>query len=267
MIRRPISRKSHIALGVLSVVLLALAYTWLSHRQHVKNPRDTTIPNWSQLKEGVVKVFTPSKEYRGQPWIWVDAKATFARHFTGLAVGVLLAVILGLLMGCYAPAAAFFVPPLSFLAKIPPTAMLAVFFVLVGLDFKMYITMIAFGVLPTLAQAVYQSARDDVPEELVFKAYTLGAGHLELIWNVIYKQVLPRILEAVRLQVGPAMVYLIAAEMLGADIGFGYRIRLHQRLLNMNVVYVYLVALGLAGYLMDFSLSYTRKKLCPWFGS
>jgi NitT/TauT family transport system permease protein len=267
MIRQPISRRWQIVLGVASVLLLMLAYTWLSHRQHQKNPRDTTIPNWSQMREGVVRVFQPTKEYRGRSWFWVDAKATFTRHFTGLAVGVLLSVLLGLLMGCYAPAESFFVPSLSFLAKIPPTAMLAVFFVLVGTGFKMFITMIAFGVLPTLAQAVYQSAKNDVPEELVYKAYTLGASHLELIWNVIYKQVLPRILEAVRLQVGPAMVYLIAAEMLGADEGFGYRIRLQSRLLNMNVVYVYLVILGLAGYLMDFSLSFTRKKLCPWFGT
>ncbi|MGE0608291.1 MAG: ABC transporter permease [Pirellulales bacterium] len=290
MIRTPITHRSRIILGVVSLVVLALSYTWLSYRQHQKNPRDTTIPTWTQLWGGVKKICTPdirkpfvygddtaepAAEPTGLAWLkraitstmlWQDASATFVRHFSGLAVGVLLSVVVGLAMGCYAPAEAFFLPPLSFLAKVPPTAIMAVFFVVVGLNFQMYVAMIAFGVLPTLAQAIYQAARNDVPEELVFKAYTLGASHVELIWNVIYKQVLPRIIEAVRLQVGPAMVYLIAAEMLVASAGFGYRIRMEQRLTHMDVVYVYLVILGLVGYLMDFSLSWLRKTLCPWFG-
>lgn len=266
MIRQSIPRSRQIALGVFSLLLLALGYTYLSHRQHKINPRDTTIPSWSQLKDGLVRVCTRSERSGSGPILWEDAKTTFIRHASGLAVGVLLSIIVGLAMGCYAPAEAFFLPPLSFLAKVPPTAIMAVFFVIVGLKFQMYVAMIAFGVLPTLAQAVYQAAKNDVPEELVFKAYTLGASHAELIWNVIFKQILPRIIESVRLQVGPAMVYLIAAEMLVGNVGFGYRIRMEQRLTHMDVVYVYLVILGLIGYLMDFSLSFARKKICPWFG-
>ena len=157
-------------------------------------------------------------------------------------------------------------PPLSFLAKIPPTAMLAVFFVLVGTDFKMYVTMIAFGVLPTLAQTVYQSAKTDVPESLIYKAYTLGASHGEMIWNVIYKQILPRIIDAVRLQIGPAMVPLVAAEWMIAGQGFGYRLRLFYQRTDMTVVYLYLILLGAAGLAADYFLIWLRRKLCPWFG-
>ncbi len=120
--------------------------------------------------------------------------------------------------------------------------------------------------LPSLAQAVHQAAKKDVPDELIYKAYTLGGSQAELIWNVVYKQILPRLLEAVRLQVGPAMVYLLAAEWNNTDIGFGFRLRVTGRLLQMNVVYVYLVYLGLAGLAIDFALTWLRRKLCPWFG-
>ena len=170
-------------------------------------------------------------------------------------------------MGCYSPVEALFLPPLSFLAKIPPTAMLAVFYALVGIQFGFYVAMIAFGVLPTLAQSVYQAAKKDVPEELIDKGRTLGASQPELIWNIIYKQILPRILEAIRLQIGPAMVYLIAAEWGNTDVGFGFRVRSQSRLLHMNVVYVYLFYLGLIGLAIDFGLTWTRRKLCPWFGT
>jgi ABC-type nitrate/sulfonate/bicarbonate transport system permease component len=61
------------------------------------------------------------------------------------------------------------------------------------------------------------------------------------------------------------MVFLIAAEMVVGDVGFGYRIRLQARLLNMNVVYPYLVILAIFGYIMDYGLRFLLRKLCPWY--
>lgn len=271
MIRQPISRQAHVVLGVVSFVVLLLAYTWLSHRQHQRNPRDRTIPNWSQLGEGVLRVLNfdePDSRLSDffTSWLWIDAKATFTRHFSGLAIGVLSSIVIGLAMGCFAPLEALLLPPLSCLAKVPPTAMLAVFFVLVGTGTEFYLAMIAFGVIPTLSQSIYQSVRTDVPEELIYKAYTLGASHAELIWNVTFKQILPRIIEAVRLQVGPAMVYLIAAEYAVGSAGFGFRIKMQQRLSDMSTVYFYLVMLAAVGFFMDYSLTWLRRLLCPWFG-
>ena len=266
MIRQPISRRWRIGLNVASVALLIAGYSYLSHRQLRENPDDRSMPSWSHLwHDGVVKVFTWD-EHSETVWVWEDAKASFfSRLLSGLVVGVLLSVVLGILMGCFAPAEAFFLPPLAYLAKIPPTAMLAVFFVMVGTDYEMYVTMIAFGMVPTLSQAIYHVVKEDVPEELLFKAYTLGASQMECIWNVIYKHILPKLLEGIRLQIGPAMVYLIAAEMLIADVGFGYHIRLQARLLDMSVVYVYLLTLGAVGLFVDYSMAWLRRRLCPWF--
>ena len=228
---------------------------------------DRAMPTFASLyKDGLLRVLEPQGLNKDEHWLLEDAWATAYRLIAGLLVGVLLSMVIGILMGSYTWIEAFFLPPLSFLAKIPPTAMLAVFFVLVGTDFKMYVTMIAFGTLPTLAQTVYQSAKKDVPESLVYKAYTLGASHGEMIWNVIYKQILPRIIDAIRLQIGPAMVLLVAAEWMVAGEGFGYRLRLFYQRTDMTVVYLYLILLGAAGLAADYFLTWLRRKLCPWFG-
>jgi len=155
-------------------------------------------------------------------------------------------------------------PPMWLRAKTPPNSAFAVFFVLVGTDTEMYITMIAFGILPTLAQAVYLSVKD-VHEESLFKAYTLGASQAELIWNIIVRAIMPKVIDVIRLQIGPAIVYLIAAEMVVGDVGFGYRIRLQSRLLNMNVVYPYLTLLAGFGFLMDYILRLIQRKGFPWY--
>ncbi len=264
MIRQPIPRGWHWVLGIVSVLLLAALYTWVSHRQHVVNPLDKTIPFWSQLwQDGVVRACTPDAQ--GEIWLWEDSKATFLRLGFGLALASLIGVVLGLAMGCYAPIEAFFMPPVSFLAKVPPTAMVVLFLIMSAADFGRFIGMLCFGLIPTLAQTIYSAARNDVPNELVYKAHTLGASQAECIWDVIFKHVLPKILEAIRLLIGPAMVYIIAAELMLADVGFGYRIRTTSRLLDMSVVFFYLSVLALSGYLMDHAMIWLRRKLCPWY--
>jgi NitT/TauT family transport system permease protein len=263
MIRRPIRRWEGVLLGVVSVAFLLGTYTHLSHRQRQLNPDDTTIPSWRQLAEGVAAAAAPNKR-SGERWIVEDLRATTSRLFLGLLYGVTGALVLGVLMGCFPRLEALLVPPLSILAKLPPTAALAVFFVLFGTDLQMYVAMIAFGILPTLAQSVYLSVKE-LPEEMLNKAYTLGASNTELIWNVILRVILPKTIDAVRLVIGPAMVYLIAAEMVCGDVGFGYRIRLQSRLLNMNVVYPYLAVLAAFGYGMDYALRLLRRVACPWY--
>ncbi len=264
MIRKPISQRWKVGLGVAAFVLLAAGYTVLSYRQHVRNPDDTLIPTWGQLAEGFVRIITPNERSQ-EVWLWDDARATLGRLAAGLLLGVGLGVPLGLLMGCYPRIGAFFQPVLAFLAKVPPSAMLAVFFVMVGTGFEMYVTMMVFGVLPSLAHAVHLAASEDVPDELIHKALTLGADQFEVVYNVIYKHILPRTLDAIRHQIGPAMVYLLAAEMLVGSVGLGYRMRLQARLMDMSTVYLYVVFLGLVGLLLDYSLIWTRCRLCPWF--
>jgi NitT/TauT family transport system permease protein len=247
------------------VLLLCGVYTLLSVRQHRINPNDTTIPSWTQIGQGIKKSVTPQPG-SGDVMLLDDGTATYVRLAEGLLIAVAAALVAGIAMGCYTPVESLLQTPLSIAAKIPPTAMLAVFFVLVGINQGFFIAMIVFGVTPTLAQAIYQSAKKDVPEELLNKAATLGASQGEQVWNVVFKQVLPRLIEAVRLQVGPAMVFLIAAEYVVADVGFGYRLRLEGRKVNFNIVYFYLALLGASGFLIDYALVTTRRKLCPWFG-
>lgn len=263
MIRQPLSQKWNISLGAFSLFFLLLCYTFLSYRQHKENPDDTTIPTWSQMAKGTVKIFEVNERSQDR-WILEDAKATTLRFFLGLGLGVALAIIFGVHMGCFSCVESVLVPPLSVLAKIPPTAALAVFFVLVGTETKMFVAMVAFGIFPALAISVYLAAKD-VPEELLHKSYTIGATHLEVTWSIIFRHILPKIIDAVRLQIGPALVYLIAAEMVCADIGFGYRIRLQSRLLNMHIVYPYLAVLAGFGFFMDYALRFLQKAACPWY--
>ncbi|CAE7443637.1 ssuC_2, partial [Symbiodinium sp. CCMP2456] len=174
MIRQPIRRTTRVALFAVAVAALVGGYAWMSHRAHVANPKNKTLPNLSQFVEGWQRMIN---------------------HEGGIEFFE-----------------ALLLPPISFFAKIPPTAMLAVYFVFFGVTgVQIFVALIAFGIFPTLAQSIAQAAQQDVDEHTINKSYTLGASHFEVVWEVVLRQILPRIIENARLSVGPAMVFLIAA--------------------------------------------------------
>lgn len=262
MIRKPISRHTEVFFMTLSAVIIVCGYAYLSHRQHIINPLDTTIPNLEQFSQGWQKLFS---DFSWDNWLLKDSMATGGRLLLGVMVGVVLSFFIGIGMGVYAPMEFFFKMPVSFLGKIPATAMLAVYFVLFGTESKMYAAMIAGGIAPALAMSIFGAVRADVSDNAIYKAYTLGASNFEVIWEVVVKQILPRIIDSIRLCIGPALVFLIAAEWSTADVGFGYRLRIQSRLLNMNIVYSYLIFLGLFGFVVDWVIVKIRQRWCPWF--
>lgn len=265
MIGKPISTSWRVGIGIFSVLTLLLSYTYLAHRQHQKpgHENDTTVPTWSQMSDGF-ELATESHKRTGERWLVEDGKATFERLTYGLFWGISIAFVLGILMGCFPKIESFFGPLLTGFDKIPPTAMLSVFFVLFGIAMKMYVAMIVFGIAPPLARTVFESVRK-VPDELINKAYTLGASTTEVIWNVIVRQIMPKFIYAIRVQFGMAMILLIAAEMVVSDVGFGYRIRLMQRSSSMDVIIPYLLCLMAFGFLVDTALAQLQKRLYPWY--
>jgi NitT/TauT family transport system ATP-binding protein len=54
--------------------------------------------------------------------------------------------------------------------------------------------------------------------------------------RVALPQAMPRLIQAVRLALGPAWVFLISAEAIASDTGLGYRIFLVRRYLSMDVI-------------------------------
>jgi NitT/TauT family transport system permease protein len=222
------------------------------------------MPSFIQMGKALIQICTPDTNHH--IWLWDDVKATFGIYFLGMVISVITATVCGILMGCYKWIEHFLILPLSFSTRVIATAMLAVFFVVFGTDTTFFLAMIVFGVTPILTLTIYQSTKYDIKEDMINKGYTLGASNCEVIYEIIFMQILPRIIDATRLQVGPALVFLIAAEFYAANIGFGYRLKMQGRMTNMDVVYDYILVLCLIGYLIDFSLLKLRKTVSPWFG-
>jgi NitT/TauT family transport system permease protein len=62
-----------------------------------------------------------------------------------------------------------------------------------------------------------------------------------VVYRVILPQVMPRLLDAVRISLGAAWLFLIAAEAIASTDGLGYRIFLVRRYLAMDVIIPYVL--------------------------
>ena len=165
-VRKPISFRWKLAVNVAGVIIFGLLYSFLSYRQRVINPNDTTIPSIVEIAESIHEVCTPHG-YKNKIWLRDDSIATLRRLSIGLLTGSVLGAVIGILMGCYEKIDALFFPIMSFWKSAPATAMLAVFFALVGTGESLFIGLLIAGIVPTLPIAVSLAARQDIPSEKI----------------------------------------------------------------------------------------------------
>jgi NitT/TauT family transport system permease protein len=147
---------------------------------------------------------------------------------------------------------------------VPPLALLPILFIVMGLGEASKIALIVIGTSLKLIRDVALRV-GDIPREQLIKAQTLGASTAQIASRVVFPQTMPRLLDALRLEIGPAWLFLIAAEAIAADSGLGYRIFLVRRYLSMDVIIPYVVWITLLAFLMDLALRLLQRKAYPWF--
>ncbi len=261
--QRP-SRAVQIALGLLPFALLLLAYLWASEARLAVNPNDKLLPAVSRFGEAIWSMaFEPDKR-SGQYLLWNDTRASLQRLGLGMALSAGLGLVVGVATGAIPLLRAGLSPLVTAVSLVPPMAILPILFIVFGLEEASKVALIAIGIAPFLIRDMQQRVLE-LPQEQLIKAQTLGANTWQIILRVILPQVLPRLLDAVRLSLGSAWLFLIAAEAIAATEGLGYRIFLVRRYLAMDVILPYVVWITLLAFLTDYLLRLLSRSSFPWY--
>ncbi|MEM6491845.1 MAG: ABC transporter permease subunit [Pseudomonadota bacterium] len=86
-------------------------------------------------------------------------------------------------------------------SMIPPLAVLPILFIVFGLGEVSKVALIAIGITPFLIRDLAQRTAE-IPREQIVKAQTLGASTTAIALRVALPQLMPRLLQAVRHQLG-----------------------------------------------------------------
>lgn len=262
-VNRRLRRGNAILLGVLPIALLALLYGFAAAGRHSANPSDKILPLPGAMVEAMGPLMFEPDRLSGELLFWADTLASLERLGLGLGISTLSALLVGLVLGVLPPVRATFGPLVTGIAVIPPIALLPVLFIAFGLGEAAKIALIVIGIAPFMIRDVAAHVAA-LPHEQIVKAQTLGASSWQLMLRVALPQAMPRLIQAVRLSLGPAWVFLISAEAIASDIGLGYRIFLVRRYLSMDIILPYVAWIALLAVVMDFLLTRSSRRLYPW---
>ena len=260
--RRP-GRASGVALAALPFLLALLAYVVASDIRRAENPQDRLLPAPAQIAQTAARLAAEPDRRSGDVLLWTDTAASLARLGAGVAIAAALALALGLGIGLLPHVGATLGGFVAALSMIPPLAVLPILFLLFGLGELSKVALIVIGIAPAMTRDIAQRVAE-IPGELIVKAQTLGASSGVIALRVALPQVMPRLIQSVRLNLGPAWLFLIAAEAIAATGGLGYRIFLVRRFLAMDVILVYVAWITLLAILLDWALRSVARRACPW---
>jgi NitT/TauT family transport system permease protein len=262
----------------LSWLLFAISialYAHLSLVRHEENAEDRIVPSASQLVHGIeTSVFHPAEEDDDLPadaslWkqirysmLWKDTMASSGRF--GIALVLMVpGIFLGLHMGVFPYVGAFFLRYVLFFDKIVALSLLPILFIVFGIGEWSKIMLMVIGVAPTLILDTYQITRA-VPREQIVKAFTLRSSNLGVAYRVIFPQILPQVINSVRLNLKPLALFLFAGEMIASSDGLAYRIALMRRHMGMDIIIPYLLWVALLLFGTDALLRFLNRRLHPW---
>ncbi|WP_122519578.1 ABC transporter permease [Pannonibacter phragmitetus] len=252
-----------LTLVMLPFVLLLAAYMLGSAARLAENPNDKLLPGLAALGDAISRMALEPDVRTGDYLLWSDTLASLKRLFAGLGIATVIALLTGLVIGILPYARTLLSPFVGAFSMVPPLALLPVLFIVMGLGEASKIALIVIGVAPVMIRDLALKAIE-LPREMIVKAETLSASSWLIALRVVLPQVLPRLITCLRLQLGPAWLFLIAAEAISADAGLGYRIFLVRRYLSMDVIFPYVVWITLLAVVMDILLDRLRIAVFPW---
>jgi len=182
--------------------------------------------------------------------LWSDALASLGRVFTGFALGIIVAIPVGFLMGWYRIARGIVEPYVQFFRTIPPLAIIPLAIVTMGIDETPKIFVIFLASFLTSVVATNQGVVN-VDKTLINAARVLGANDFTIFRRVIVPASLPYIMVGIRIGLGSSWATVVAAELIAAQSGLGFRMQQAQLYYDLPTIFVSLITIGVLGLIMD----------------
>ena len=263
IINRTLSRPTAILLGAIPFALLIGIYAIASHLRRADNPADKLLPSLGRMADAMWRMGFEADKRSGDYLLWIDTTDSLSRLAVGIAISTLLAICLGISIGFIPHIRRGFAPFVATISLIPPITILPILFIIFGLGETSKVMLITLGTAPVMIRSVAQAVMD-IPRELIIKAETLGASTWQMITRLVLRQILPKLITAIRLGLVPAWIFLISAEAIASTSGLGYRIFLVRRYLAMDVILPYVIWITLLAFVIDRLLLKTSLKAFPW---
>ena len=204
------------------------------------------------------------EEARGVAWgVLHSIGATILRVLVGLALGFVLAVLVGIGTRYFRLFGKLVLPSVTLLAPVSPLAWLPIAIYTFGTGngpavFLVFVAVFFIIVLATISEI------DSVSPTYLNVARIMGASRAQTYLLVILPAILPGLFMILRLNLFAAWMIVLIAESAGVGSGLGQVIMIARNTFNSPLVFFTIAIIGIVGYTFDSLLRQVQKRMLYW---
>jgi ABC-type nitrate/sulfonate/bicarbonate transport system permease component len=189
--------------------------------------------------------------------------ASLQRILLGWVLGTAAGLVVGLAMGIFSLARALGMTLTAALFPVPKIALLPLFILWFGIGEPSKVATIAFGVFfPTIVSSY--SAVDNLPRNLLSMAQSFGLPMRDIVWKVVLPGAMPGVLAGFRISSSIALILVVAAEMIGTQVGIGAFVLAAGNLMQTDQLVAGVLLLSLLGLGISWLLGRAERWLLRW---
>ena len=189
--------------------------------------------------------------------IWISV----ARVWGAFLMSAIMAIPIGIWMSSYRIVGMLIEPIVDFIRYLPVPAMVPLLIIWFGIGESSKIAVLWMG---TFFQLVLLIADDTkrVPKEFIETGFTVGARPRQITWDIVFRSMLPNIVDNLRITLGWCWTYIIIAEIVASNAGIGHAIWSARRFVKTPEVMAGILTVGVIGLLTDQVIRYAHRR---WF--
>jgi NitT/TauT family transport system permease protein len=179
-----------------------------------------------------------------------DIGISIGRVWIAFGAAAAIAIPLGMLMSSYRAVGAFSEPLIDFIRYLPVPALVPLTLIWLGIGEGSKVALLWIGTFFQLVLLVADDARR-VPKEFIETGRTLGAGDWALLKDVLFRAMLPNMVDSLRITLGWCWTYLLIAEIVASNSGIGYELWTARRYGKTPEVFAGILTIGIIGLASD----------------
>ncbi|MBI2717567.1 MAG: ABC transporter permease [Rhizobiales bacterium] len=239
-------------LAIAALVFTGLAVLWFAF-----TAADLVRPLFLPSPE---KVLSRLAELWGTGQLLADMGISIYRISLGFLISTAVALPIGVIIGCYRAWEAAIEPFVDFIRYMPVVAFVPLTILWTGTGDVQKLLIIFIGTFFQQVLLVMDNVKS-VPRDFINLGRTLEMPEWRILQRIVVPSASPAIWDSLRISLGWAWTWLVVAELVAATSGLGYRITTAQRFFQTDLIFGYLLILGILGLTTDQAMKYAGRRL------
>lgn len=238
-------------LGVAAAVFVVLALAWYAATVGAFIP-PLFLPAPGQVLSRLNELWQNGK-------LGADISISIYRITLGFLISTVIALPIGVLIGSYRVWEAAIEPVVDFIRYMPVVAFVPLTILWTGTGDAQKFLIIFIGTFFQQVLLVMDNVRS-VPRDFINLGRTLEMPDRRILARIVVRSALPGIWDSMRISLGWAWTWLVVAELVAATSGLGYRITTAQRFFQTDLIFGYLLILGILGLATDQAMKFAGRR-------